>query len=250
MGCSRVGDCAESNFVGEGLACAGICVEDEHSGEWVGKLLDSGGLLEDCAHTAGVYATSGDAVSISPGDSLRCGAVERVSEEEYALVDVGLHVQAGVCVEEHARAAIAETVTVKRGHESGQGVRGLPRDVARVVRWLPAVCDGLELQVWCENGCGPEVRRAFDVVELALLSGSGEKILPEIARSVCEPSEARCINSDCVSEDAVDEVEVAVDVFVLPVELHGDVLKDVEELACREQGLEVSEDPHKLEEKA
>ena len=110
--------------------------------------------------------------------------------------------------------------------------------------------DGLEVQVWCEDGCGPEVRRTFDVVELGLQGGGGEKILPKIARSVCESSEACCINSDRVSEDAVDEVEVAVDMFVLLVELHGDVLKDVEELACRQQGLEISEDSYELEEKA
>ena len=60
-----------------------------------------------------------------------------------ALVDVGSPVESCVGVKQHARSAIPETVAVERGHEDGEGMWGLSRNVAGVVEGLSAMCDEL-----------------------------------------------------------------------------------------------------------
>ena len=67
---------------------------------------------------------------------------------------------------------------------------------------------------------------------------------------MCGSAEPCRIDHDGVAEDAVDDIVVVSQRLVLTVELHGNVLDDVEEIARREEGPEVCPDLDEVKEES
>ena len=143
----------------------------------MGEFLNVSGFLEESVRADSVKAASGDAMWVGPADAFCRCAVDGVAEELLTLVDVGLPVQTCVGVKEHARATVAETVAVERGHECGHGMAWSswyrtgerPRLRGRSVRSVALRCGG---------GARGEGERFRSVLRVAPVCGGGgqEKI--------------------------------------------------------------------------